>query len=144
MEKIILASTFQERVHIFEEFIEERMSMFSGITPEFEYIVSSIRNNAGIINCERIINCNLYTDRHIRRLFDKYIGIPPKLFGNLNRFYKITRALAIKPYLNISELATEFGYYDQPHFIKEFKRFSGLTPSQFTNYLTNNAKPSFL
>ncbi|MBN2402314.1 MAG: helix-turn-helix domain-containing protein [Spirochaetes bacterium] len=144
IEKIILASTFQERILIFEEFIEERMPMFSGITPEFQYIVSSIRNNAGIMNCEGLINCNLYTDRHIRRLFDKYIGISPKFFSNLNRYYKVTRALAIKPNLKMSVLATEFGYYDQAHFINEFRRFLGFTPNQFTNYLTNKVKPDFL
>ncbi len=138
VEKIVLASTFYERIHIFEEFIEKRMSAFPGIMPEFQYIVSLIRNAAGIMNCERLVNSNFYTDRHIRRLFNKYIGIPPKLFSNLNRYYKVARALAIKACPNISQLAIEFGYYDQSHFINEFRKFSGFTPHQFNNYLTNN------
>jgi AraC-like DNA-binding protein len=136
-ERIVLATTFQERIHIFEQYIEERMPTLTEIPARLPFIIATIRNNAGVkTNEELTCNC-LYTDRHIRRLFQKYVGIPPRLFSNIIRHYKTVRKLTIKPYLDMSGLAMEFGYYDQSHFIKEFRRFQGSTPSQYINHLSN-------
>ncbi|RDL44396.1 AraC family transcriptional regulator [Marinomonas piezotolerans] len=66
--------------------------------------------------------------RQLRRLVKEHIGILPKDFGKVLRFQCALKAINnapqhSKPYLDY--------YYDQPHFVREFKRFSGVTPTQF-------------
>ncbi len=65
--------------------------------------------------------------RQLRRLSKQYTGLPPKDFSKVLRFQNALKAMNesqhSKTYLDL--------YYDQPHWIREFKCLSGVTPSQF-------------
>jgi len=65
--------------------------------------------------------------RHLRRLSKQHVGLLPKDFGKVLRFQSVLQAISAsqhnKAYLD--------HYYDQPHFVREFKRLSGVTPTQF-------------
>jgi len=65
--------------------------------------------------------------RQLRRLTKQHIGLLPKDFGRILRFQSALKEMSVsqhsKSYLD--------HYYDQPHFVREFKRFSGVTPNQF-------------
>ncbi len=66
--------------------------------------------------------------RQLRRIFDRYIGTSPKKFSNIIRFQSVLRQMTLNP----KDFSTcgylDFGYFDQPHFIHEFKSLSGITP----------------
>nr|WP_217645604.1 helix-turn-helix transcriptional regulator [Thermophagus xiamenensis] len=62
--------------------------------------------------------------------FRKSVGCTPKQFSSLIRLKSIIQTHRPK---NLIDLALENGFYDQAHFIKEFKLFTGLTPSEFYN-----------
>ena len=69
------------------------------------------------------------SSRHLRRIFDRYIGISPKKFSKTVRFQSVLRHMMLNPE-NVSKCGyLDFGYFDQPHFIHEFKSLSGVTPS---------------
>jgi len=72
------------------------------------------------------------SQKHFERLFARYIGFRPSLFARVARFQ---RALYISPQvlgrLNLGQLAVHLGYYDQAHFTRDFKQFSGSTPNHF-------------
>lgn len=68
--------------------------------------------------------------RYIQKLFLDCIGVTPKRFFNIRRFNKSLN-LVRKAQESLTSIAYECGYYDQAHFIKEFKAFSGVTPSRF-------------
>ena len=65
--------------------------------------------------------------RQLRRLTKQHVGLLPKDFGKVLRFQSVLRAMSAlqsnKVYLD--------HYYDQSHFVREFKRLSGVTPTQF-------------
>ncbi len=71
------------------------------------------------------------SSRHFRRIFDQYIGISPKKFSKIIRFQSVLSHVMLN-YSNISKGGyLDFGYFDQPHFINEFKSLSGVTPKSF-------------
>lgn len=72
------------------------------------------------------------SERHLERLFKKYIGISPISFYRLTRFQRISNRLIYNDFSKLSSLALEYDYYDQMHFIKECKSFSGITPSKLS------------
>ena len=72
-----------------------------------------------------------YTQRHLNRLFKDHTGINPKLLGQIFRFEKAYSYLHGHSEEEITNLISILGYYDQSHFNKEFKRFSGMTPSEY-------------
>jgi len=69
--------------------------------------------------------------RTLERMFNKYVGTTPKGFLRLNRFQTALNRLLNHGPGALTPLAHEFNFYDQPHFIKDFKSFTGSSPSRF-------------
>ncbi|MBC9909674.1 AraC family transcriptional regulator [Chitinophaga varians] len=67
--------------------------------------------------------------RHLRRLFDFYIGESPKTFSKIVRFQQLLHSTPTADSLRAIKLFYDAGYYDQAHFIKEFKTLYGLPPT---------------
>lgn len=131
IERITLSKTFRARVHAFEEFLEERMRSSQEPPTQISHIIRLILAHSGYFKTQTLENRVSYTDRHIRRLFHEHVGVPPKLFIDMIRFQKTLRHLNIDPHQNLAGLASELGYSDQSHFIRQFKKFYGSTPTQF-------------
>ena len=72
--------------------------------------------------------------RKLERMFNKYVGISAKTYGTLHRFQNCINQLFNRNYSKFSDIAYENGYFDQMHFIKEFKRFAGHTPKDFIHH----------
>lgn len=72
-----------------------------------------------------------YSERHLNRLFKDMTGISPKLMAQIFRFEKASEQLFKCTDSGNAAVVLEWGYYDQSHFIREFKRFSGMTPGEF-------------
>lgn len=135
-ERLILSKSFQERIHVIEKFLEERLPLLGRIPNQLLSLIEVIHHDSGYCRSKRIAGYIACSDRHTRRLFLKYIGVPPKLYASVIRHQRTLRALNLNPHQDLAGLAFEQGYYDQSHFIKQFKRFQGSTPVQFvTKYV---------
>lgn len=71
------------------------------------------------------------SSRYFRKVFYQDIGIPPKAFLRIHRFNMAFQTLRAGRYRKLSDIAYQLDYYDQSHFIREFKYFTGATPLQF-------------
>lgn len=72
--------------------------------------------------------------RQLDRLFVRYLGIAPKPVAGILRFQRALRALMRDPGVALAEVGAEAGYFDQSHFIREFKRMSGGVPRGYRGY----------
>lgn len=88
-----------------------------------------ILKKQGIINIETELQTGI-SSRQLRRLFDFYIGDTPKTFSQVVRFQAILGSKPSSQSLRKNKLFFDAGYYDQAHFIKEFRNFYGVTPSK--------------
>lgn len=70
-----------------------------------------------------------YSERYIQKLFIDWIGLTPQKFFAVRRFNKSLQLIRSSN-ASLTAIAFECGYYDQAHFIKEFKSYTGLTPTQ--------------
>ncbi|MCC3214819.1 helix-turn-helix transcriptional regulator [Chryseobacterium sp. X308] len=77
------------------------------------------------------------SERYIQKLFLAHIGIPPSSFAAVTRFNK-SLPMVLNTRKPLTAIAYECGYYDQAHFIKEFKKFTGITPSASRHSLIKN------
>jgi len=91
--------------------------------------IEIILKNYGMVQLEKDLNTGI-SQRQLRRLFKYYIGDTPKTFCKVVRFQNILRAKPSTQSLKQNKLFFNQGYYDQAHFIKEFKNFYGVTPSK--------------
>lgn len=90
--------------------------------------IGLILQNHGMVDIESSLPVGI-SSRQLRRLFQYYIGDTGKTFSKVVRFQNILRAKPSAQSLRQNKLFFDAGYYDQSHFIKEFKNFYGLTPA---------------
>ena len=69
--------------------------------------------------------------RQLRRVFLEQMGLTPKHFCRVIRFRHSLPRLRGTPRGDWTQVALDCGYYDQAHFINEFREFSGYTPGEF-------------
>lgn len=68
------------------------------------------------------------SERSLERLFLGHIGLTPILYSRINRFQKAMSQLKQGAYSSLTDIAYSLGYFDQSHFIRDFRRFSGVSP----------------
>ncbi len=73
--------------------------------------------------------------RQVERLCHQYLGVPPKLLARKSRTLRAVSRLRLNPGMDWMDAAGP-GFYDQSHFIREFRSFTGLTPSAFARLKT--------
>lgn len=110
--------------------------------PCIDYAVNQILLDPAQTTITKLSSKIGYSHKHLIRLFRDHTGLSPKEFLKIIRFQKaITRI--DQPFAeDWTGIAAASGYYDQAHFIHEFKNYSGFTPARFlerqrvfTNYV---------
>lgn len=71
------------------------------------------------------------SNKHLITLFKRFVGLPPKAVARILRFHTVIDHLRTRATADLSFVAHAFEYYDQSHFIREFRYFSGVTPGQY-------------
>jgi len=100
---------------------------YETITP----ITQFIEYWQGLVSVDDVAEQHNVSLRTLERIFSKTVGIPPKEFINIIRFQHVAKKLQqADTDLHLLQIATDMGYYDHSHFTREFKRYSGLTPSE--------------
>ena len=77
-----------------------------------------------------------FSSRRFIELFRDQTGLTPKAFQRVRRFQHVLQSLRQKSDGNWAALAANCGYYDQAHFIHDFKTFSGMTPGEYVTVAT--------
>jgi transcriptional regulator GlxA family with amidase domain len=81
--------------------------------------------------------------RNLERMFSRGLGFPPKTVARVLRFQHALRRLMSDPEVPLGDLATEVGYFDQPHFIRDFWQFTGGVPRGYRGYYPPDAPRDF-
>jgi AraC-like DNA-binding protein len=77
------------------------------------------------------------SERYIQKQFLEYVGLQPVSLHASHRFIKSLQQI-ISTSSSLTSIAYACGYYDQAHFVKEFKRFTGVSPFHARKVLTKN------
>lgn len=96
-----------------------------------EYAVSNIAKQPTTLGFQRLSSQIGYSQKHFIDLFKKQVGVPPKQYLKIMRFQKAVQEIENNRSVQWSKLAMESGFYDQAHFINDFKIFSGFTPNEY-------------
>ncbi len=122
----------EQKIKIIEDFLSSRFSP----VPVYDCAVlinaiGLIRKNKGRVNTPYLAEKLSVTGKTLERKFSGYLGKTPKQFIRLIRFQQTLKDISINKDLDLTEYAYNNGYFDQSHFIKDFKAFTGLTPGEF-------------
>ncbi|PST81813.1 AraC family transcriptional regulator [Pedobacter yulinensis] len=128
-EQMMLARDNDERIRHACTFLEQRLGYAK---PENLRLISFIRAMGDQpVHFNRLSAAEYLSVRQFERRFKHLTGFRPKLFFRISRF----NALLNRPAQGklLTQLAHEHGYYDQAHFIHDFKIFSGHSPKAYFN-----------
>jgi methylphosphotriester-DNA--protein-cysteine methyltransferase len=93
--------------------------------------VSAIVRSAGAATIDRVsAQCGVGT-RQLERAFQEQVGISPKMLARIVRFQQVFQSVESGRPTPGAMLALTCGYYDQAHFVRDFKAFAGDTPASF-------------
>lgn len=94
-------------------------------------IVQSIMDDRDVITVEQMSEQSRLSVRQLQRLFRKYVGVSPKWVIKRFRLQEAAARMEAEKELSWTQLAEQLGYFDQAHFIKDFKSVLGLSPSEY-------------
>ena len=76
------------------------------------------------------------SSRRFIDVFNDQVGLTPKLFCRVQRFQKVLRSIGMSRDIDWTDVALACGYFDQAHFIHDFRAFSGLSPTAYAAHRT--------
>lgn len=117
----------RERVNILKEYIKEKIKYKP--TKKYINLVEQLYENPKEQNVIALATSLGYDKRHLYRIFKTYYGVSPKVLLNIIRLH-LCLTLMLEQYISLIEIATICGFYDQAHFIKEVKKYTGFSPLQ--------------
>ena len=92
--------------------------------------INEIRYTTGMSLPYKSLEKFSLSERSLQRIFKEGVGLSPKQFAEIVKFENCISLLQSGK--SLTDICYEAGYYDQPHFIRAFKHFTGITPSQFS------------
>ncbi|MCF0064603.1 helix-turn-helix domain-containing protein [Dyadobacter chenwenxiniae] len=128
-ERLINIEKIEEKIEVIQSYL---ISQLSRSTPDLvvDYCLSQIVGTKGLIAVNELERKTGFSSRWLREKFTDKVGLSPKSISSVIRFMQFYEANAnANMDFFKNELYTYF--YDQAHFIKDFKRFTGMAPSKF-------------
>ncbi len=129
------AASDLERVRILNEFflglLREKNPGNSRATALVTDAVAFIHRREGKVNVHRLAERYGVSYRQLLRYFQDSVGVTPRMLARIHAFEQAALQLTFGESLSLVRLAVDQEYFDQPHFNRSFKEFSGVTPLQF-------------
>lgn len=129
-ERICSAATNEVRIEIISEFLTARLNGRTRDLPPIFRSVHSILQSNGTLSVDELAAENNISRRQFERRFKELAGLSPKLYSRVIRFQAATQ-FKLSGTRDLTEIAYACGYYDQSHFINDFREFSGYTPKEY-------------
>lgn len=137
-DRLAQASGERERITLVERFLLAQLGRHH--KQDVEPLVRAVWNCEGKLAVPQLCRDLGIGERTLQRTFAAALGTTPKQFARLSRFLHACKLLRSGHSPSLTDAGMACGYYDQSHFIAEFRAFCGMTPRQFVQA----AKLSFL
>jgi AraC-like DNA-binding protein len=130
-QEILAAKTTEERIEICETFLMGRLSTPEAMDRIVKSSVETILSLNGNLSVEELTQNLNVNRRQLERRFSSVIGISPKQLARIVRLQATIKMLLNGQFTSLTAVAYEGDFYDQAHFIKDFKAFTGMSPKKF-------------
>ncbi|HEX5153497.1 MAG TPA: helix-turn-helix domain-containing protein [Parafilimonas sp.] len=135
-EQIDNTTSTQQKIVLLQQFLFKQLSL-QHEDLVFEYCIKKITASKGRITIKELEKKTGYSARWLNMKFNDKLGVSPKNLSSIIRFSHCYQSFISQDERSFSRNDFYEFYYDQSHFIKDFKRFTGLPPAKFEKQ-TNN------
>ena len=131
-----------DRIVLLDQLLRERVRDLSQEEQLLQAAAGSIRAKKEEVSIRAIADQAGWSYKRLERAFLRTVGYTPKSYHKIVRFNTAVRRMSSGKDRSLTEVCYECGYYDQAHFIKDFRRYTGTAPGHFQS--EDNAIASFL
>ena len=100
-----------------------------------DFLIKSL-NKSPESSVKQLVQKTGFTRKHLVHRFKKEAGLTIKEYQKILRIYRVLKQIDKASHISWAKLAGRFGFYDQSHFIKNFKQYTGLTPTDYLDQQT--------
>jgi len=118
------------KVALFQRFLQGLLDD-APVDLVFDHCIKRIESSDGTISVKELEKSTGFSSRWLNMKFKQRLGVSPKLYASIMRFQALLTHVAALKETKESEKAYLNYCYDQSHYIKEFKRYAGVTPHEF-------------
>ena len=128
-EKLAAAHNNDTRVEIMQGYLL-RQFVFDKNDLQIRLLLKQVQESGGLIAVRNLTDAAGISQRHLSRKFREYIGLSPKEYLRVSRFIQSLQYLKRYPSHSLTEIGYQSGYYDQSHFNRDYKAYTGHTPGE--------------
>ncbi len=128
LEQLLNTPSVDEKIVIISQFLLNRIQQIRHADNRVEFASRLLQSGQNLHEIQIATNMS---ERSLERIVKQYIGLSPKLFSRIVRFQSSLNNLRHTDFKSFTELAYQANYFDQSHFIKDFKAFTGTNPKNF-------------
>jgi AraC-like DNA-binding protein len=139
----VLADTHEisQQILPVEHFLTDRIRAQKEISPQIEAAAEMIRNSHGRASIPAIARHAAMSQSTLERHFRAAVGATPKKLSRLARLQHVCRLWDTGK--SLTEIAFEAGYCDQPHMVRDFRLYTGVSPEEFFLSASPRNLPTF-
>ncbi len=130
-EQMMLAVNNQERLRLVICFLQNILLKQEDEHNRIHLAIRDLIHSKDRMSITDLSQKYFLSTRQFERKFKEYAGFTPKLYSRITRFQNAVMLYTQTAQKQLTEIDYECGYYDQSHFISEFKQFSGYHPRQY-------------
>lgn len=135
-EQLFNTMDYDDMITVVETFLLQKIKQAKATLP-FDHAMAQLVKQGGLMSIENVASMACVSLRQFERQCKERIGMPPKLYARLIRFSKAYRLYEANTSLSWTHIAHTCGYFDQMHFIRDFKEFAGVTPTIIAQQVAN-------
>jgi AraC-like DNA-binding protein len=133
-EQLLAAASPAAKFQVVESHLRSRLRQGPTREAAVQYAINAFKDPTKSPNVTSVVERIGLSPRRFIAAFRDEVGLTPKVFCRIARFRRVIAALQSAEYVDWAALALDCGYYDQAHFIHDFREFAGVSP---TAYLRN-------
>ena len=132
IERLQEAEDLEASFAILESFVASRIANARPASPAVAWAWRALGETGGRVSIGYLAHELGWSRKHLISQFKEQIGLPPKTIARILRFNRVISFLEDGSDPNWADIASLCGYYDQAHLVRDFKQFTGTTPTQFS------------
>jgi AraC-like DNA-binding protein len=123
--------SWPQRFALLDQFLLRRLNRGPRPSPEVGWAWQRLVSSGGAVPIRGIADEVGWSHRHLIARFRQQVGLRPKTAARLVRFDRVWRRIDQRRPLDWAQVAAEAGYADQAHLVRDFRQFTGTTPTEF-------------
>ena len=137
-ERLLEAQTPQEKIQVLEQCLLEQAFKPLERHRAVDCALGLFRNIHTAPAMTEVAGHIGISSRRFIQLFSNEVGLTPKLFARVRRFQQVLQQIRTGTNFSWVDIAADCGYFDQAHFIHDFKEFSGINPTTYVAQKTDH------